>query len=625
MCNLGTVLYFLSIFSSFFVQSLTYFNFYPYHFSGTKSKSTCYEKLDNMAEWSLNKVAPTASPTTPSQSNNWNVNHSASTTQKPDQQWEITAQQWNLGQPEPESFAPHKEESVPALQAEIEQWNVVEQQKTGTPPPQQRNNEKKPLPQKVLTEQSTFPKVNVGDQERTVTPIDFETTTEVTTQIDAAPSSTCATTGNTETERIVVKSRDSNPAAPPVAPKPTLPQLPPDVVIEHASGVSTGAQPAASQAALKVKAHVTMQPVVTHQDVTQVSHAQAVERGTYQRQTEPARKLQQEAAYEKSAPAVKPKLQDDNQDILKREGGVDFPLEEKQKGVFWLGPDLEGWLDKTKALKEEFRRQSDANEMYFAKNQPKLDLRGLNISEDPSKFIYNVLDLKGIEIVNLIRSILNEYHHSETGPFFFQFGEDKKFKLELLPTATQPGNGLIKSVGRRKYYAYPDICAMLKSAGVTSKGLGIMLQKLNTSGLKPAMHNQISPMNELHFMLLYEISRRLVRGPHGFSLSTEPEFDQLPIGPAVARMITLFCKGNYCLNYEAVFGVQDKFNPFIDTSVVLRRQKIYALNKLFYDAEIRSQASDNPYISKFLKYHNGYIIKTTTGFMEELDMAFRGF
>ncbi|XP_031567881.1 uncharacterized protein LOC116302677 [Actinia tenebrosa] len=299
-------------------------------------------------------------------------------------------------------------------------------------------------------------------------------------------------------------------------------------------------------------------------------------------------------------------------------------LEAKQHGIFKIDTNLEGMVDKTKAIKEEFRRQSIANEQYFVKDAPPLDLNSLNTSTDPNKYIFNVEGLKGVEVVNLLRCVIIEYKdRPEQGPFFFQFADDKKFKLELLPTGTQPGNGLIKTVGRLKYYSYPDMCHMLKSGGVTSKGLGIMLQKLNTTGLKSALHNQISPMNELHFMLLFEIAKRLVRGPHGYSLSTEPELDQLPIGVTVARMISLFCKGKSYLDYEDVFGSQDKYNPFTDSSVVLRRQKICALNKAFFEFEIKTQ-EENEFIGKFLKYHNGYVLKTVEGYLEELDMAFRG-
>jgi hypothetical protein len=299
-------------------------------------------------------------------------------------------------------------------------------------------------------------------------------------------------------------------------------------------------------------------------------------------------------------------------------------LEAKQHGVFNIGHNLEGWVDKAKGIKEEYRRQSIANEQYFIKNVPQLDLKSLNTSADPSRFIFNVSGLKGIEIVNLLRCTINEYKDDELGPVYFQFAEDKKFKLELLPTATQPGNGLIKTVGRLKYYTYPDMNQMLKAGGVTSKGLGIMLQKLNTTGLKSALHNQISPMNELHFMLLFEIAKRLVRDPNGFSMSSEPELDQLPIGVAVSRMITLFCRGKSYLDYQDVFGSQDKYNPFADSSVVLRRQKINALNKAFFEFEIKTQV-ENVFIGMFLKNHNGHVIKTVDGYLEELDMAFRGF
>ncbi|XP_032221325.2 uncharacterized protein LOC116603754 isoform X2 [Nematostella vectensis] len=296
-------------------------------------------------------------------------------------------------------------------------------------------------------------------------------------------------------------------------------------------------------------------------------------------------------------------------------------LKEVRKGVFRLGEGVEGWLDKTKAVKEEYKRQCEANEQFFVKEAAPVKMAPLN---DPSegKIILDIKGLKGYELVNLLRCVIDQYRNTELGPFFFQFADDKKFKLELMPTASQPGNGLVKSVGRLKYYSYPDMCNMLVNAGVTSKGLGNMISKLNTEGMKSALHNQISPINELHFMLMFEVAKRLVRGPHGFPVASQPELDQLPIGVAIARMIILFCKGKTYLDYETVFGAQDKYNPFLDTSVVLRRQKIVALNKAFFEAEVRGQIKELPLIGQFLKYHNGYVLKSVEGYLQELRDAF---
>ncbi|KAK3747541.1 hypothetical protein QZH41_004801 [Actinostola sp. cb2023] len=612
----------------------------------SKSQALQYDKFENMAEtknqeWNISQVEAPPSNIAQATGNEWNVAQpatapQASAPQPTNQQWDVAAQQWNVNQPaviEQGDVASHQtsqqwntaepatqQESVP--QPESGQRNVVqlEEQKSEPQPssqqwtidqpqgdiPPQRDivqplpSEKSGALQSMAPKQTMAPKEDVTptvteqadlqqvskdvqktkEQEKHPVPPQENVVQPMATKEPVTPQATVVQPMATK-EPVAPQAAVVQPMAPkqPVAPQtpvvqpmaPEQPTAPQRTVVKSTTQVSM--QPA------KVSQQSIEQTTTQQSNVMQSSRSMAAHGNV----TQPSPKPKPSQA--SLPPEVKPKPSTENQGALRTEGGSEIPLEEKQKGVFWLGPDLEGWIDKTKALKEEFRRQSDANEMYFYKNLPQLDVKSLNISDNASKYIYNVTDLKGVDVVNLIRCVINEYREFEAGPFFFQFAEDKKFKLELLPTATQPGNGLIKTVGRRKYYTYHDICSMLKTAGVTSKGLGIMLQKLNTSGLKSALHNQISPMNELHFMLLFEIARRLVRGPHGFSMASEPEIDQLPIGVAVARMITLFCKGNYCLNYEAVFGAGDKYNPFVDNSVVLRKQKIYALNKIFFDAE----------------------------------------
>lgn len=230
----------------------------------------------------------------------------------------------------------------------------------------------------------------------------------------------------------------------------------------------------------------------------------------------------------------------------------------ERNDVVKLDWNFEGWKDKTKAIKEEFKRQSEANEIFFVKNAKEINLAQF---QESNIYTFAIMGLSGIAVVNLLRRIIMEYREKDSGPFLLKFAADKKFKVELMPTALCPGHGLIKLVGRLKYYDYPEMCSLLSKSGVTNKGLGDMCYKLNTKGMKSALFNAVSPMNELHFMSLFEIARRLVRDSNGKPITTEPALDLLPSGVIIGRMIELLrVEKDAVLSYEKVFGAQQELN-----------------------------------------------------------------
>lgn len=292
------------------------------------------------------------------------------------------------------------------------------------------------------------------------------------------------------------------------------------------------------------------------------------------------------------------------------------------KDVVKLEWNFEGWKDKTKAIKEELKRQSEANELFFVKNAKQLNLTDLQ--ESSSIYTFGIMGMSGIAVVNLLRHIIMEYREKDNGPFYLKFAADKKFRVELMPTALFPGHGLIKVVGRLKYYDYPEMCSLLSKSGVTNKGLGDMCYKLNTKGMKSALFNAVSPMNELHFMLLFEIARRLVRDSNGKPISTEPALDLLPVGVIIGRIIELLrVEKDPVLSYDKVFGAQQELNWVSEPNTILKRKKIQAINKLYFEKLVKGQEDEVPFIRRFLEENkNGYIIKTLEGYLEELKEAF---
>ena len=293
------------------------------------------------------------------------------------------------------------------------------------------------------------------------------------------------------------------------------------------------------------------------------------------------------------------------------------------KDVVKLEWGMEGWKDKTKAMKEEIKRQSEANELFFVKNAKQIDLSNF-LEESTNKYTFAIMGMSGAAIVNLLRTIIMEYREIDSGPYYFKFAADKKFKVELMPTALYPGHGLIKVVGRLKYYSYHEMCALLAKSGVTSKGLGDMTHKLNIKGMKSALFNAVSPMNELHFMLLFEIARRLVRDSNGKPVSTDPVLDLLPSGVIIGRIIELLrVEKDVVLSYDKVFGDQQPLNWITENNTILKRQKMTAINKMFFEKFIEGQQDEVPFIRRFLEENkNGYIIKTLKGYLDDLKEVF---
>ena len=298
------------------------------------------------------------------------------------------------------------------------------------------------------------------------------------------------------------------------------------------------------------------------------------------------------------------------------------PMGDSQ-GVVKLDWNFEGWRDKTKAIKEEIKRQSEANELFFVKNAKKINLADLQESTG-NIYTFGIMGMSGSAVVNLLRHVIMEYREKDSGPFYLKFAADKKFKVELMPTPLLPGNGLIKVVGRLKYYDYPEMCTLLSKSGVTSKGLGDMCYKLNTSGMKSALFNAVSPMNELHFMLLFEIARRLVRGADGKPISTDPPLDLLPVGVIIGRIIEMLrLEKDAALSYERLFGAQQELNWFTEPNIILKRKKMQAINSLYFEKFVKGQADEVPFIRRFQEENkNGYIIKTLQDYLDDLEEIF---
>lgn len=161
----------------------------------------------------------------------------------------------------------------------------------------------------------------------------------------------------------------------------------------------------------------------------------------------------------------------------------------------------------------------------------------------------------GVVVVNFLCCIIMEYWEMDSGFYFMKFVVDKKFKVEFMFIELYLGYGLIKVVGRLKYYLYLEMCFLLVKSGVMSKGLGDMIYKLNIKGMKFVLFNVVSFMNEFYFMLLFEIVWRLVWDFDGKFVLIDFVFDFFLVGVVIGCVIEFLCvEKDVVLSYEKVFG-----------------------------------------------------------------------
>ena len=62
--------------------------------------------------------------------------------------------------------------------------------------------------------------------------------------------------------------------------------------------------------------------------------------------------------------------------------------------------NFEGWRDKTKAIKEEIKRKSEANELFFVKNAKKINLADLQESTG-SIYAFGIMGMSGSAVLNI--------------------------------------------------------------------------------------------------------------------------------------------------------------------------------------------------------------------------------
>ena len=228
--------------------------------------------------------------------------------------------------------------------------------------------------------------------------------------------------------------------------------------------------------------------------------------------------------------------------------------------------------------------QVKAHKIFFEHKLPR-DFKPLPKEDWPSTMptdckgkVYDITSFDGQQVVAVLSVIVNDRTQFKKGEIFYLLirnsSEDHEeaeyeplYRLSALPTNDQPGNSIVLLRPKRNV-EFPERGG--KRYGALGAALKIFYKTNTTSFaedikklLKDNTQNEDNPeaTMEAYMILLFEIARRLVKN----NLIEKPserkkEFDGLPIGNAVARLINLLELG--ISSFDDVFSWKGRFHCF---------------------------------------------------------------
>ena len=243
-----------------------------------------------------------------------------------------------------------------------------------------------------------------------------------------------------------------------------------------------------------------------------------------------------------------------------------------------------------------FDCQVRACKNFFQASLPKVQnlkpLENDDIPENAKRFkgpINDITKFNAREVVALLSRIANDREKFTAGKTFYlllrngQGNEPEElFRLTASPTTHQPGNAIVflrprgNRFFKREAKKYDELNGALKAhyeKDTASFSRDIM--KL----FENAVANNDLPQAtfEVYMILLFEIARRLVVLKEPSAL--KEQFDILPIGSAVARIVRLLELGSETIcTFDLVFLPGDKFHCFTG-KVDYRRKAIDCINE----------------------------------------------
>lgn len=233
---------------------------------------------------------------------------------------------------------------------------------------------------------------------------------------------------------------------------------------------------------------------------------------------------------------------------------------------------------------------------FFQASLPKVQnlkpLENDDIPENAKRFkgpINDITNFNAREVVALLSRIANDREKFTAGKTFYlllrngQGNEPEElFRLTASPTTHQPGNAIVflrprgNRFFKREAKKYEELNGALKAhyeKDTASFSRDIM--KLFESAV--ANNDLPQATFEVYMILLFEIARRLVVLKEPSAL--KEQFDILPIGSAVARIVRLLELGSETIwTFDLVFLLGDKFHCFTG-KVGYRRKAIDCINE----------------------------------------------
>ena len=262
-----------------------------------------------------------------------------------------------------------------------------------------------------------------------------------------------------------------------------------------------------------------------------------------------------------------------------------------------------------KIVKTVFEYQVEACKTFFQEELPDVinELSGQDIPPSLNKFKGRVFDITGFDgqqVVALLSYIVNERDGFKAKKTFYLLiqGADfeEVFKLIAGPSDTQPGNGIVflRPEGKVRFKQSPKTYDELN--GELEAFYGEDDTRSFAQDLKLVFKNneQISAENfpratiEVYMIWLFEIARRLVKSKK----PSAEEFDSLPIGSAIARLVKLLKIGDACC-FDDVFLPEEKFHCF--TGKPKRRKK--AVDKINDALKEKSKKSKEHFLEELQK------------------------
>ena len=241
------------------------------------------------------------------------------------------------------------------------------------------------------------------------------------------------------------------------------------------------------------------------------------------------------------------------------------------------------------------KQQQEACTKFFRDNLPKDVLKPMPEEKRPEntkKFKGPVYDITGFDAVNvvaLLSDIVNDKEQFTKNKTFYLLLQnshgskpddkiEELFRLKARPTENQPGNGIVLLRPKRKKL-FKDARKYDELEGVLEEHYKEDTKKFAQDIRNLFQNNSVATDDfqapvETYMILLFEIARRLVTV--GKPSEKKKEFDVLPIGSAIARLVKLLDKGK--CGFKDVFFPKGKFHPFTGKAQE-RRKAIHKINE----------------------------------------------